>query len=761
MRTTTRFGVVLSALLTLVGGCAQSPDTIPYNVSNAGVTPQDKPVSPDNSDGDAVLSAHELDRVQLRDHRFVVGTEGIHAVNPIHGLVLNATADGVQITDSAETWSFGYQLRSVGRKGAMVPVSSEAPVVASCPNPSLCDERIAFRSDAVVAWYANTAHGFQQGFDLQSAPSGQGPLVIEGRFETDLKASDKDSSALVFERDGQTRFAVSAVMVRDADGQQLPASLVMSDTHMRLVVDDSTAHYPIMVDPDMGSCPSNWCSDGDPSTQDICNDNGQSCANLFIDTYEGTPCAWGAFCCSALDGQYHADCSDADPSGLECPASWCNDGDASTIDTCTGYLPSQGTKTCTNAFDPTFEGQPCAWGAFCCSDKDGQFHADCGGAPTTGLDCPSGWCNDGDPSTIDTCSNYVPSAGTKDCSYVFDPTYDGEPCWWGQYCCELDWQYHATCPATPALICTEAPGPAAQVDGFAPGNLQYLASYTGPSTGAAGRALMVRRAAGTTEVTLTVHGLDPSTQYMAHVHTDTCANDAGGHYMEDAAGAVDNVNEIWPTTVTDGNGNGIGVASHAFLAREDARSVVIHDTANAVSGSGSKMLCADLEPIDLVATSGEYKALGSLTVFADYQAEFAGLSTGISWLTRKAFGGSEVQVQWSGLRPMAFVYPAHVHNQPCAVMSGGAHYKLETCIDETIAANEINVHAVVQNSAGFGISFAVPSYIPRADAQSVVLHDCLDEFGVPVDAGSADMLSVVCASAPRIACVDFEYVLAP
>lgn len=68
--------------------------------------------------------------------------------------------------------------------------------------------------------------------------------------------------------------------------------------------------------------------------------------------------------------------------------------------------------------------------------------------------------------------------------------------------------------------------------------------------------------------------------------------------MNDPEGAVDNVNEIWPSFTTNSDGRGYISVTNNFIARDTAVSIVIHDTPNAESGSGSKFLCADLEEID-------------------------------------------------------------------------------------------------------------------------------------------------------------------
>ena len=88
----------------------------------------------------------------------------------------------------------------------------------------------------------------------------------------------------------------------------------------------------------------------------------------------------------------------------------------------------------------------------------------------------------------------------------------------------------------------------------------------------------------------------PDDVFKAHLHADTCANNGGGHYNGGGTGAVDAVNENWPE-VTCSNGRCSGMASNEWAPAPgdvDTLSIVVHDTPAAGSGSGDKMLCADL-----------------------------------------------------------------------------------------------------------------------------------------------------------------------
>jgi hypothetical protein len=118
---------------------------------------------------------------------------------------------------------------------------------------------------------------------------------------------------------------------------------------------------------------------------------------------------------------------------------------------------------------------------------------------------------------------------------------------------------------------------------------QFSAFATSTDPAITGHATMVRTAAGTTIVTVSVRGLAPSTTYGSHVHLRACDDTfAGGHYKDDLAGPASPPNEIWPAFATNAGGVGNGNATAPWVARPEASSVVIH------APGGAKVACADL-----------------------------------------------------------------------------------------------------------------------------------------------------------------------
>jgi hypothetical protein len=109
-----------------------------------------------------------------------------------------------------------------------------------------------------------------------------------------------------------------------------------------------------------------------------------------------------------------------------------------------------------------------------------------------------------------------------------------------------------------------------------------------------GGAIMFRtdRHGGRTMVVVRARGLRADTTYPAHVHNRPCSASppGGSHYQHVIDGPVDDVNEMWPAITTDAHGRGAGFAVHGARARDDARSIVVHEPTN----TSIRVACLDL-----------------------------------------------------------------------------------------------------------------------------------------------------------------------
>jgi hypothetical protein len=163
------------------------------------------------------------------------------------------------------------------------------------------------------------------------------------------------------------------------------------------------------------------------------------------------------------------------------------------------------------------------------------------------------------------------------------------------------------------------------------GVLAFLSTYTTTFT-LTNAAVAMWKPELATAVTFSGVGFTDGT-YPAHVHADTCANDAGAHFCGTGAGTgcgtPSAVNEVWPE-VTCTSGVCTGMSWNDFgIPATGTFSIVVHDAvADTGTAAQEKMLCADM-----VYANSAYSATG-LAYLASYTALVtAGTSTGYGDLT--------------------------------------------------------------------------------------------------------------------------------
>ena len=301
----------------------------------------------------------------------------------------------------------------------------------------------------------------------------------------------------------------------------------------------------------------------------------------------------------------------------------------------------------------------------------------------------------------------------------------------------------------------------ASVTTFQQGSFQYLDSYTGPGYGTiSGRGQLARENDGTSTGSIVVSslGFNPGDTYMAHLHAQPCADNGGPHYQNPACSPncpVNDVDELWLGFVVDPAGRGVMESTVLWQpTRKDSKelSIVVHDTPNAASGAGEKMLCVDLGGKNSLINRTTYGTLGYINSDADgnvYTLKEAKMKRGKN-------GKSKVRVTWSNMRAN-FKYPSHVHSSPCITVSnGGPHYARDVAF-AIAGTNAVPATAETEwwisftsSKRGKGKAVSTIPLTARADAQAVVLHDCLDAMG------NADYSGVCPGGKPRIACIDFQ-----
>lgn len=229
-----------------------------------------------------------------------------------------------------------------------------------------------------------------------------------------------------------------------------------------------------------------------------------------------------------------------------------------------------------------------------------------------------------------------------------------------------------------------------------------------------GRVQLVRGPAGT-EVTVYVEGLARAATYRAHVHALPCAiAEGGGHYLFDPAITEPiESNELWLTIETDDRGVGTARTESEHVARGDALSIVVHDTPNADTGAGPKLLCGDIRlPGDTWSAAGRFGPTAT--------SEAVDMSIDGSARLEVTATGTSFELRLDGLDPAA-QYAAHVHAFPCDTAGAGPHYEIDPSVEGVVAENEL-WPVVMTDAGGRSETVATFDHVARADAQSVVVH---------------------------------------
>ncbi len=115
---------------------------------------------------------------------------------------------------------------------------------------SIHSNEATFGSNGVLESFHSNGVGVEQTFHLGRRPSGTGPLLIDIPI-TGMTASLDRSIVELHDEFGKVLAIYSGLLVRDALGKKIPASLSVTDSGTKIVISlkDAHARYPLSVDP--------------------------------------------------------------------------------------------------------------------------------------------------------------------------------------------------------------------------------------------------------------------------------------------------------------------------------------------------------------------------------------------------------------------------------------------------------------------------------------------------------------------------------
>ena len=192
-------------------------------------------------------------QVTWQDHTYLADLPAAYqAPNRAHNLRTYFAPDGIRAIPRTgdDAWEWGLTLTGYGYQGAVQPV-----VRATL---SADRDRVEYRRGDLTEWYVNEERGLEQGFTIDAPPSlgtsegdGAGYLVLELVVTGDLSPSlTEDGLAIELTTQGGVRvLRYGGLYVEDSAGRSLPSYLALTPLGILLVVNDSSAVYPIVVDP--------------------------------------------------------------------------------------------------------------------------------------------------------------------------------------------------------------------------------------------------------------------------------------------------------------------------------------------------------------------------------------------------------------------------------------------------------------------------------------------------------------------------------
>jgi hypothetical protein len=195
-----------------------------------------------------------------RSYHAVPAPRGLRAANPRHELSIDFSAEGVRIGEPSDP--ILLSLRSVGRAEKLSPVAAAEPAARA--------NRVEYCREELTEWYINGPLGLEQGFTLESRPGGSGTLTLSLAIDGEVVPGIGPEGGLTFTRPGNPALSYQGLSAVDGDGRDLPARLELAGGILRILVDDSNARYPIVVDPFISKA-SLLPSDFDESIQLCCS----------------------------------------------------------------------------------------------------------------------------------------------------------------------------------------------------------------------------------------------------------------------------------------------------------------------------------------------------------------------------------------------------------------------------------------------------------------------------------------------------------
>ncbi len=208
--------------------------------------------NPDNiPDG---LSASDWDSIQAQvkagKYKTYPGKDGnYYSSNPAHGWQIRYGVDGTTTLSprkrDSTTYHLGLKLSAIGYD-----------TLKTLQHPhkiSRHENTLDYHWNATLTErWINNETDLEQRFFLTKRPAGATsghPLTLTMTLNSALNAYQHGNNIRFINSSDTTKITYNKLKVWDVTGRQLPAHMHLADQQLSLIVDDSTAHYPLTIDP--------------------------------------------------------------------------------------------------------------------------------------------------------------------------------------------------------------------------------------------------------------------------------------------------------------------------------------------------------------------------------------------------------------------------------------------------------------------------------------------------------------------------------
>ena len=183
-----------------------------------------------------------------------------YSLHPKQNLTTRFGDEGVQMVSSNRTYTEEDAQNPTtswtARMSVLSLAGNDIPLGASAEKAEGSGSRVEYRHNAeLTEWYDNGVTAMEHGYTIARRPAHLGngeEVVIEVALDGlhAVEAATEDGTArLNFNAEDRTVLSYSKLLVIDAGGNELPATMKPTHTGFALAYNDSQAIYPVTIDP--------------------------------------------------------------------------------------------------------------------------------------------------------------------------------------------------------------------------------------------------------------------------------------------------------------------------------------------------------------------------------------------------------------------------------------------------------------------------------------------------------------------------------